>query len=503
MIKFYRIIAHLPGFPFFLWAIALFFTIRPMIDPDYWWHLRVGEWIVNHRAVPRHDLLSWLTDGPWMAHEWLSEVILYVFHRVAGSSYGAIVFFGILIVAILAALDACLQLARPKLKPEARAWLVLITALVAIPVWLPRSQLWDVFFSLLTIWVLLVYLNSGRTRQLWILPPAMMIWANLHGGGILILIPVFAALLIGEVVNRRLGWSSGRSLRPLFFPLVATAVAPVVNPYGLSIYGYPFATLIGPGMQSLILEWHSPDFHQPSFRFAQFFIAGLLLTLGFIRVRDVRALLMTAGTIFMFLQSGRHLGLTAPLTVALTGPYIVDALELARRRLISPGNFTAPRGLGAVWLIGALLIVIIKATTFPQVADRVLKTTMPVAAVEWLASHPQPKPLFNTYGWGGYLSWRLRIEVGPYGAADAFTDAELAEFNSLAIGTIDPGAYLDAHQVKSVIWQADRPLAFWLAASPNWRLVYADQQAVIYTRAETKPSFDLAFHQPCDTKHQR
>ena len=47
---------------------------------DYWWHIRMGEWIVQHEGIPFYAIGNWyanLADIPWFAHEWLSEVILY------------------------------------------------------------------------------------------------------------------------------------------------------------------------------------------------------------------------------------------------------------------------------------------------------------------------------------------------------------------------------------------------------------------------------------------
>jgi hypothetical protein len=54
-------------------------------DPDTPWHITVGEWILAHRAVPATDTFSFTALGrPWVAHEWLSEVILALAYRAAG-----------------------------------------------------------------------------------------------------------------------------------------------------------------------------------------------------------------------------------------------------------------------------------------------------------------------------------------------------------------------------------------------------------------------------------
>ncbi|MGA7558617.1 MAG: hypothetical protein WBW12_06850, partial [Terriglobales bacterium] len=50
------------------------FSVR---DPDMWWHVKTGDWIVAHHAVPHNGLFSWTAaDRPWVAYSWGFEVIL-------------------------------------------------------------------------------------------------------------------------------------------------------------------------------------------------------------------------------------------------------------------------------------------------------------------------------------------------------------------------------------------------------------------------------------------
>src|SRR5215831_7443368 len=46
-------------------------------DPDTFLHIAVRRWIIEHRAVPHHGIFSaTMAADPWVAHEWLSEVLL-------------------------------------------------------------------------------------------------------------------------------------------------------------------------------------------------------------------------------------------------------------------------------------------------------------------------------------------------------------------------------------------------------------------------------------------
>ena len=58
-------------------------AIQPVTDPDFWWHLPTGNWIISHHDVPRHGLFAFtVLDHRWITHEWLSEVMLAVLYAV-------------------------------------------------------------------------------------------------------------------------------------------------------------------------------------------------------------------------------------------------------------------------------------------------------------------------------------------------------------------------------------------------------------------------------------
>ena len=72
---------------------------RNVTDPDVWWHLKTGQFIAEHKAVPHTDPFSYTRAGePWVAHEWLSELLLYQLHRTTGWS-GLIALFAAIVSA--------------------------------------------------------------------------------------------------------------------------------------------------------------------------------------------------------------------------------------------------------------------------------------------------------------------------------------------------------------------------------------------------------------------
>src|SRR5918996_885045 len=82
---------------FFLMVFALAVRQSGYIDPDLWWHLQAGQDIVQSQSIPKVDPYSFTKAGhEWIAHEWLSEVVMYLIYRFSG--WGGLLFvFSVLI----------------------------------------------------------------------------------------------------------------------------------------------------------------------------------------------------------------------------------------------------------------------------------------------------------------------------------------------------------------------------------------------------------------------
>ena len=67
-------------------AILMLF-ISGIQDPDFWWHLRVGRWIVDNGKLPSHDLFTYtVPDHVWTDHEYLTEILMWLTYSVAGTA---------------------------------------------------------------------------------------------------------------------------------------------------------------------------------------------------------------------------------------------------------------------------------------------------------------------------------------------------------------------------------------------------------------------------------
>ena len=70
---------------FAVYSYPAFAVMRTTLDPDIWWHLRAGQWIATHGAVPSTDPFSSFGLGkPWVAYSWLFELLIYALYRGLG-----------------------------------------------------------------------------------------------------------------------------------------------------------------------------------------------------------------------------------------------------------------------------------------------------------------------------------------------------------------------------------------------------------------------------------
>ena len=67
----------------FLFSVSVLFT--PLNNPDLFWHLSAGKYIINNLALPNFDFLSWTEYGAvWFDFEWLTQIVYYLIYLIAG-----------------------------------------------------------------------------------------------------------------------------------------------------------------------------------------------------------------------------------------------------------------------------------------------------------------------------------------------------------------------------------------------------------------------------------
>jgi hypothetical protein len=473
---------------FILLFLGLFLmTLRPISDPDFWWHLRTGQLIAQTGSIPHFDPYSFTNPGkPWIAHEWLSELLIYGLYKLG--SYGLLILFFSLVMTgafLLAYIRSPFNS-----RPYVAGFVLLFGAIAAAPTWGVRPQMLSLLMTSLVFYLLDRFKAEGNLRLLLPLPLIMLLWVNLHAGYFLglgiIAIYIFGSLidLLAAFLQKpgRLEMASLNHISILFGALVVSVLATLVNPNGLNILIYPLQTLTSPSMQQFIQEWFSPDFHLLEWQPLAIFILALI-GVGMLGKKQIAPTRIILTLVFGYaaLRSMRNI----PLFIIVAIPILAEqAAALVRIPIETNSAGRIRKVLVPVLLV---LFVAVVGFRFLQVVQGQSKTeseAFPSGAVDWIKKNHPKGPLFNTYGWGGYLIWRLYPEYLVYidGRADVYGDKFLFAYTDIYRGRPGWEQALDAQSVHLVIVEPESSLAGLLEQSPNWEIAYQDHLSVVFDK---------------------
>lgn len=476
-------------------------VIQPVTEPDLWWHLRVGRWILENWRLPPHDLFTFtVPNHAWVDHEYLTEVLMWLVGShfgLAGLSVG----FGLLTwIGLVLVLLVC----RPGHQPYVIVGLALALAAVAgIPNWGPRPQILTfVLASLQLLW--LRRFLEGSSRAIYWLPVVMVLWSNLHAGWPVAFLFLGVGLLseLLHSVRRRGRAEHLWRLRQLALVAGMCAAAVLINPNGPSVYAYPLETLASPAQQNLIAEWQSPNFHLSVLRAFELMLLLVMAGLAFGRPTVFETLLVLA-VAALALESVRHVA----LFVAAATPVLIATWARVWYRIVGDtredagdtgdtGDAVARRGSRSRrWLSTVTLCVlaVVTAVTVERISvhlqpqQELTNRLVPVGAARWLGDHPQVgSRMFNQYSWGGYLANRFypthNRRVFIFSEGVLMGDDLILRYERVTQLRPDWLRVLDEDGIDYVVFDAGSQLDQALALQPQWHLAYRDDTAVIYVR---------------------
>ncbi len=142
------------------------------------------------------------------------------------------------------------------------------------------------------------------------------------------------------------------------------------------------------------------------------------------------------------------------------------------------------------YAFNAILMTLVVAAViglFPSRTDleNIMKEKWPVRAVAYLRQHPAPRPMFNSYGLGGYLIWQMSDvnKVFIDGRADIYErTGVLTDYINIARLALPAPYLLNAYNVQSCLLERKDILVTLLNASTEWQKVYGDPITVLYVR---------------------
>jgi hypothetical protein len=477
-------------------AIALvaiwFLSLRTAGDSDLGWHLANGRQLADGVLLGGVDTYSWTATGaPWVAHEWLTEVLMAGINDLGGAT--ALSALTALVVA------GAFGLVATRLRRRAFGYAATIGAmalgfaatLVSMGV---RPQLLELLYLTATLLVVDAWLDERLGRwPLWVASGiGALLWANSHGS-FLLLAGVLGIVTVAALIGREQRWWQAAVAAGI------ALVVPVINPWGPALYAFAGQSLTSEITGRLVEEWRPPQLLEPSF--LPFTVAVIVAFVGAVvairraegtRARRLADLFVAAAILVLALRSGRHVMLFG----AAAAPLLAEALAavgrawqaLRRRRRAGSGAAAdeIPEAGAGIDVRGRDLIDLVAFVVVtgalvvggwllvgPSAQERAQVRRYPVALLSALdgvsAEQGRALRLFNEYTWGGWLiAERPGLPVFIDGRSEVYGDAQLERYAGIAAGGPDAAATLADLGATVALVRADAPLADALVAA-GWQ----------------------------------
>jgi hypothetical protein len=468
-----------------------------LADADAGWHIRTGQYILDHHAVPHQDLYSFSKPGAtWYAWEWGSDVFYGLAHRWAGLK-GVVLAAGV-IIAVFAT-----TLIRRMIWHGAHLFIALGVALLAVGAssihFLARPHVFTLLFLSVSVWIV----ESDRvqgSRRIWWLVPLTVAWTNLHGG-FLALIAVVGLASVGTAVEAWIAkevWKGPLWRSSFRYAMVAGAcgAASLVNPYGYKLHAHVIEYLRSDWIRSVIQEFQSPSFRSENMlQFEALLMLGLVVAGALLRQRRVVEALWIVFFAHQALASVRHV----PIFATVAAPVIALELSAWWNAWTRGGS---KKSLSAIvnQMAADAASLVRRTSVWPTVV--VLALSVPFLPIPWPQDFPDqvfPSQMVHQYAsriwgsrvlttdqWGDYLIYtNPQQKVFVDGRSDFYGPEVGNEYLHLAAGRWDWHETMAKYHFDYVLLPTDLGIVQILKLQPDWQVVEDNGKRILLVHRST------------------
>lgn len=477
-----------------LWLL-LFLKGALTLDPDFGWHIQMGN-LIRKSGIPRTDPFSYtMPNYPYIDASWLSDVLISFLYPLIGLA-GLAAIFATLVAGVFIVV----------VPNSTRKWAV-IPGFLAASIFLARAGIrpqvidWLFFAGLLR----LISEKPVWIKWRWLSVPIFILWTNLHAGVVLGLGVYLLKTADDWLKSKRIPFTD-------LFLLILASLATLINPYGPRIWIEIINTLNSGFLRQTIAEW------QPIWMRMEWGVIGVigLMTAFIWWQRQKIPLWQTILSMVLIgasIMSLRHAALLAVIGMQLL-PFNLMQFEIALPK--NPTNrkrFANFKRL-MILIAGGLFVLDLTLIT-KELKDLQSNTFCPIEAINYLRANIKEGEVFNYYGFGGCMIWKLpekktfvdgRMPVWQQPPRFGQSEWAYKEYIGLASGIINYADIFPKYDIKMVLWNKDTSntgiLTIWannlfnsrlpknapqtlltkLANDTAWDLIYKDKTALIYIK---------------------
>jgi hypothetical protein len=460
--------------------------LSALASSDIWRHLSAGTWIFTNHAVPRNLVFSQNVQLPWVDSSWLFDVFTATSVKLFGLR--GLVWLGLMFgLAIAVAIYLLARGSRRGFWTGAPLTAIALYLIAGEPL---RSSIASILLFAIALALINVARSIANSRMLYWLPPLFLLWANLdiqfvYGLGALLLFLIADSIARVAPESAAVGFVS-RCRIPLPTMAVITAasvLATLFNPYGYWLWGAALRSVSLFSADPYFPEMHALRFRQPQDYVLLLLVMTAFFALGRRHARDLFSLLLLTVCSIVSFHLQRDAWLVALAAVAVLSQAL-DATDSDQARNSDPAtaSWVLPAGMAAAFVV-LMLAFALRVPSAREVLMARVSEKFPVRACDYIRQHDLPKPLFDNYEWGSFLTWYLpEYPVQIDSRTDAYgEDLTLGYFN-VTTGQVPLATDPALSRSQTILLEADSEMGKALSILPGYRQVYLDDQARVLVR---------------------
>lgn len=474
-------------------SVLIMFMSNGILGNDFWWHIKVGEYVCNTGNVPQNDIFSWYgleNNIEWTAHEWLGDILLYKIHALGGEV--AIFCFCILLATLFNVLIWSEIKKHIQTKIASIFYFLITLAVTCSLFFYGRPQIFGFFFMYAELKILYAFISNPKTKKVFLIPLITILWSNIYGGSSNLSYILCCIFLIGSLFKFKAGKIEAeridkRSFVTLLIITVLTIGAVAINPIGIRVLTYPYENLSDSVSMSFISEWKAPDAKLIG-NLLLFFMPIALTIIGFIHTEKkikFLDLLVNLIFVFLFLRSVRFIILWFIVATFTSVKYFPDGpkinIEGKNNRIV-----LSAVSLICIFLLCGSLVGVYRTSC----SDNQISVAMSDEAVS-AVKECDPKRIFNDYDLGETLIYNgvpvfFDARADLYSKCEILTDGlELMSMQPLNVAKntngINVEQLIEKYDFDYILIKKVRPLFVYLNANPiNYPLVYEDETVSLF-----------------------
>jgi len=391
-------------------------------DYDFWWHIATGRYIVENHHLPESDPFSYATEleenknlipereSFILTQYWISQIVFFFIYRTFNDA-GIIILRALIFLTIIVCILWKLQ------KNGVSFYLcflsVFLVGVTTLSFTAERPVLITMLFSVI-VYLLLDNFRIRKDRLIFLLPPVMLLWANMHGGFILGDVMI-GAFIVGETVSKAFKRSvyTKKELLIFYFTCIFAIAISAVNPNGFEAFTISLSPKYNIFLEGI--EEYSSTFslYKNNLRPLDigYLVLLILLPITFIlRAKRLNAshVLLLTGLTFMSLISFRfviYFVFIAAIIVVTELHYLLEALF--KREFFMKNQQRITFALVMITFVSSIALFSTNMNFNWFNFKKATRYSVPENAVDFIEKNNISGRLYNDFVFGGYVTWRL------------------------------------------------------------------------------------------------